>query len=100
IKKTTQLICNYKTTSTKSKLTIKAFGRSSPITWLWTIISGAGSTTGYTPLSYSANSGSQYTVTMGEYQNYVFDHWDNGSTSKSRTITPNSNTVLKAFYRK
>ena len=99
LKESTTLTAHYKTTPTKVTLTIKSVGLSSPITGLWTVISDAGSTTGYTPLSYSANSGSQYTVTMGEYQNYVFDHWDNGSTSKSRTITPNSNTVLTAFYR-
>ncbi|OLC25726.1 MAG: hypothetical protein AUH71_00590 [Thaumarchaeota archaeon 13_1_40CM_4_48_7] len=99
LKESTTLTAHYKTTPTKVTLTIESVGLSSPITGLWTVISGAGSTTGYTPLSYSANSGSQYTVTMGEYQNYVFDHWDNGSTSKSRTITPNSNTVLTAFYR-
>ena len=98
LRESTTVTAYYKTT--KVTLTIKSVGLdSSPITGLWTVISGAGSMTGYTPLSYTANSGSQYTVTMGEYQNYVFDHWENGSTSKSRTITPNSNTVLTAFYR-
>ena len=70
-----------------------------PIDCRWTVVSGSGSATGFSPLSYTANTGSQYTVTMGEYLNYKFDHWDNGSTSKSQTITPNSNTVLTAYYR-
>jgi hypothetical protein len=100
LKESTTLTAYYKTLSTKVTLTIKSAGLgSSPITGLWTVISGAGSMTGFTPLSYTANSGSQYTVTMSDYQNYVFDHWDNGSTSKSRTITPTSNTVLTAYYR-
>lgn len=81
-------------------LTVKSVGLDgSSITGLWTVISGAGSATGFSPLSYTATAGSQYTVTMGEYQNYVFDHWDNGSASKSRTVTPSGNTALTAYYR-
>jgi hypothetical protein len=85
---------------TKVTLTIRSVGLDgSPITGLWTVISGAASASGFTTLYYTANSGSQYTVTMGEYSNYVFDHWDNGNTSKSRSITPSSNTVLTAYYK-
>ncbi len=88
------------TTPSKVTITIKSVGLDgSPITGLWTVISGAGSATGFTPLSYTANAGSQYTITMGEWQNFKFDHWDNGSTSKSRTVTPNGNIVLTAYYR-
>lgn len=88
------------TTPSKVTITIKSVGLDgSPITGLWTVISGAGSATGFTPLSYTANAGSQYTITMGEWQNFKFDHWDNGNTSKSRTVTPNGNIVLTAYYR-
>lgn len=81
-------------------LTIRSVGLDgSPITGLWTLISGSGSASGFTPLTYTADTGSQYTVTMGEWQNYKFDHWDNGSTSKSRIVTPNGNIVLTAYYR-
>jgi hypothetical protein len=96
----TTLTAYYGTGSTKVTLTIKTVGLDGKsITGLWTVISGAGSATGYSPLSYTANAGSQYTVTMSEWQNNKFDHWDNGSMSKSRTITPNSSTVLTAYYR-
>jgi hypothetical protein len=96
----TTLTAYYSTGSTKVTITIKTVGLDGKeITGLWTVISGAGSATGFSPLSYTATIGSQYTVTMGEYLNYKFDHWDNGSTSKSRTITPSSNTVLTAYYR-
>jgi hypothetical protein len=81
-------------------LTIRSVGLDgSPITGLWTVIGGSASATGFTPLSFTADAGSQYTVTMGEYRNYVFDHWDTGSTSKSRTVTPNSDATLTAYYR-
>jgi hypothetical protein len=95
------LTAYYKSTAPQTvTLTVRSVGLdSSAITGLWTVIGGAGSATGFTPLSYTATAGSQYTVTVGEYRNYVFDHWDNGSTSKSRTVTPNGSTVLVAYYR-
>lgn len=49
-------------------------------------------------MSYTANSGSQYTVIIGEWENCEFDHWDNITTSKSRAITAYSNTVLTPYY--
>lgn len=96
----TTLTAVYGTGDEQVTLTIRSVALDgSAITGLWTVVSGAGSTTGFTPLSYTADAGSQYTVTMGEWQNYKFDHWDNGSTSKSRTVTPNSNIMLTAYYR-
>jgi hypothetical protein len=96
----TTMTAYYSTEPTKVTLSVKSVGlNGSPITGLWTVVSGEGSTTGFTPLSYTANSGSEYMITMGEWQNYKFDHWDNGSTSKTRTITPNGNTVLTVYYR-
>ncbi len=97
----TTLTAVYGTGDEQVTLTIRSVALDgSAITGLWTVVSGAGSATGFTPLSYTADAGSQYTVTMGEWQNYKFDHWDNGSTSKSRTVTPNSNIVLTAYYRR
>ena len=94
------LTARYSTGSEQVTLTVRSVALDgSPITGLWTVISGSGSATGFTPLPFTADAGSQYTVTMGEYQNYVFERWDGGSTSKSRTITPDGNTVLTAYYR-
>jgi len=97
----TTLTAYYKTSAPKEvTLTVKTVRLDgSTITGLWITISGSGSATGYSPLSYTAKAGSQYTVTAGEWQNYKFDHWENGSTSRSRTITPTSNTVLTAYYK-
>jgi len=99
----TTLTAVYSTTGKPEQvtLTIRSIALDgSPIIGLWTVISGAGSTSGFTPMTYAVNTGSQYTVTMGEWQNYKFDHWENGSTSKSRTITPKGNNlVLTAYYR-
>jgi hypothetical protein len=96
----TTLTAYYTTGPTEVTLTIKTADLDgSTITGLWTVISGAGSATGFSPLSYTATTGAQYTITMDEWQNYEFDHWDNGSTNKSRTIVPNSNTILTAYYK-
>jgi hypothetical protein len=67
---------------------------------MWTTVSKDGVVlkTGYTPLSFSAESGVNYQVTVSNYQNYVFDHWENGSTNSARTISVTSDTTLTAYY--
>jgi hypothetical protein len=89
-------------TPTQVPLTIQSVAlNSDPITGLWAEISSSGSTvtTGFTTLSYTANSGTQYTVCMADYQNYVFDHWIDGNTNSCSTITPTQPTTLTAFYQ-
>ncbi len=54
--------------------------------------------TGYSPANFSLTSGQQYTVYANDYQNTVFNHWDNGSTNPARQISISTNTVLSAFY--
>lgn len=75
-------------------------GTGSPITGLWTTIY-SGTTlvkSGYTTLTYTANANMQYSVCVSRYQNYIFDHWEDGSTNGCRTITPTQDTTLTAFY--
>ena len=70
------------------------------ITGLWTTIQ-SGSTilkTGYTPLTFTVNANSQYTVSVANYQNNVFDHWGNGSTDATKIITPTQDTTVMAYY--
>ena len=54
--------------------------------------------TGFTPFSYILYPGLQYTVTAADYQNYIFDHWDDGSKNRFRTITPTQTVTLTAYY--
>ncbi|TBR11042.1 MAG: hypothetical protein EPO62_02470 [Candidatus Nitrosotenuis sp.] len=70
------------------------------ITGLWTeIYSGTKLVkSGYTTLSYTGKANTQYKVCMSNYQNYVFDHWGDGSTNSCKTITPTQATTLTAFY--
>ena len=67
---------------------------------MWTTIKSDGTIlkTGYTPLSFTAKSGTTYQVTVSDYANYEFDHWNNGSTSNTRTITVGSDITLRAYY--
>ncbi|HYL65689.1 MAG TPA: fibronectin type III domain-containing protein [Nitrosopumilaceae archaeon] len=53
---------------------------------------------GFTPASFSAISGQQYIVFANNYQNFVFNHWDDGTTSQARPITPTQTVTLTASY--
>lgn len=55
---------------------------------------------GFTPYTFNnVIVGQQYMVFVDDYGNCVFNHWDDGSTSRQRTFTmPVSNTVFTAHY--
>jgi len=41
-----------------------------------------------------------YTITAYSTTNHVFDHWDDGTTNPTRTITTTTqNMVLTAYYK-
>lgn len=71
------------------------------ITGLWTTLVSGGTTiqTGYTTKTFTVTTGNQYTVTVSNYQNYVFDHWSDGNTNPNRVITPTQATTLVAYYQ-
>lgn len=56
--------------------------------------------TGFTPAQFNLVQGQQYTVTVSDYRNYVFERWqDSGSTVRARTISITQNTAVVALYR-
>jgi hypothetical protein len=56
--------------------------------------------TGFTPVTFSLNNGVQYSVGIGDFGNFNFNHWlDTGSTVQPRTISISSNTQITAVYR-
>lgn len=56
--------------------------------------------TGFSPLSYTVTSGIQYKIAVADYKNIVFDHWENGSINRYRTITaPTSDFSITAYYK-
>jgi glucose/arabinose dehydrogenase/PKD repeat protein len=54
---------------------------------------------GITPLAFAGQEGKAYTVTANDYQDLVFDHWEDGSTDRVRTVTAVSDTTLTAYYK-
>ena len=83
-------------------ITVKTVGLTgNTITGLWTTLISGGTTTksGYTTKTYSVTAGNTYTVTVANYNNYVFDHWSNGSTNSNLVITPTQSVTLTAYYQ-
>jgi len=83
-------------------ITVKTVGLTgNTITGLWTTLISGGTTTksGYTTKTYSVTAGNTYTVTVANYNNYVFDHWSNGSTNSKITVTPTQSVTLTAYYQ-
>lgn len=69
---------------------------------MWVTVAHNGSVvkTGFAPLTFYGTSGLTYTVTVSDYGSYTFDHWGNGSTSRSRTVTLGTSGVwFDAYYR-
>ena len=98
----TTLTAHYSTASSEVELVVRTAGLyGSPISGLWTVIDDSGSTTtGFSPVKYKAQAGNRYIVTVGDYRNYVFDHWENGSKDRTRSVTPYDDKVITAFYRR
>src|SRR5256712_239195 len=92
------------TTGPQVSLTVKSVDISgNPINGMWVTLhdsSGTRIAKGFTPTTFSVTSGAQYTVHAANWKNIVFNHWDDGSTNPSRTITPTQSITLVAYYSK
>ena len=93
------------TTSTMSTTTVTLKVKSAnlsgnPIQGLWTVIKSKGIVVakGYTALAFAATPGIPYTITVSNYQNYVFNHWNNASTNPTRTVTLTQSLNVMAYY--
>jgi hypothetical protein len=69
-------------------------------TGIWLTVTANGKTvaSGYSTLTFTATVGVTYTITVINWYNYVFAHWENGSPSPARTITATQATTLTAYY--
>lgn len=88
-------------TSSKSSLVIQSTDlNGNPVSGLWTTVASNGNivATGYTPLTFAGNTGAQYTVTVSNYGQYTFSHWENGNTDPSRTVVLTQSMTLIASY--
>src|SRR3989454_8007708 len=88
---------------TSSTITINAITANNEVLHQWVTVTDSSNTIiakGFTPATFSVTSGSQYTVHVLNFQNTIFNHWDDGSTDSSRTITPTQDTTYTAIYNK
>src|SRR5689334_11575981 len=90
------------TGGTSATITVKSSDLSgNSMTGIWDELhSSTGSMIGhgYTTNTYSITTGKQYIVYVSNWQNIVFDHWDDGSTNPYRTITPTQSVTLTAYF--
>jgi len=87
---------------TAVSITIKSFTASgSTLSGMIAVIKSGSTvlTWGYTPLTYTLESGTTYTITMYGASGRVFDHWDDGTTNPTRTISLTQNTEITAYFR-
>src|SRR2546428_1835617 len=88
---------------TSSTITVNAITANNEVLHQWVTVTDSSNTIiakGFTPATFSVTSGSQYTVHVLNFQNTIFNHWDDGSTDSSRTITPTQDTTYTAIYNK
>ena len=81
-------------------ITVKSYSdKGAPIDGLWTEVgSDKNNISGFTPFSSAAVLGNSYTVTMSNFQNYTFDHWDDGTVNSTKIVVLNKNMTLIAYY--
>lgn len=71
------------------------------ITGMFATISSSNGTVlqeGYTPLTFTGDEGSKYTVTVTDFGSRKFSHWDDKSTDRTRTITLDQDATITAYY--
>ena len=92
----------YYSISLQVPLTIKsAMMNGTQFTGMYTVIESSSHVvlkTGYTPLTYTATTGTPYIIQIDNYGIYTFNHWSTGSTSDPITYTPTGSTTLIAYF--
>ena len=83
-------------------LTVKSVDAAGiPIAGVYTVITSTNGTavaSGDTPLTASVSRGAGYSVSVANYGSFVFEHWDDGSTSATQGVTVSGGTTVTATY--
>ena len=97
----TTVTASYRTSSTHTLAVNSADMAGGTLNGFYTVIRAGTTTvrTGFTSLSFAGNHGTSYSVTVSDYGTRVFDHWENGSTARTRTLTLNADTTVTVHYR-
>jgi hypothetical protein len=53
---------------------------------------------GFTPIEFTGNNGTTYTVTVHDFEEVTFHHWDDDSIERTRMVTLNADTTITAYY--
>lgn len=73
-----------------------------PVDGLWTVIrtslDGNIIKTGFTPLTFTGNSGTEYKVSVANYDGKIFQRWEDASISNTQMITLTEDMMLTATY--
>jgi spherulation-specific family 4 protein len=69
------------------------------ITGLWSVVTDSTSTqqTGFSPKWFTVPTGTA-SVNFGDYSPYFFNHWDDASTARPRSINVTGNRRVNGFY--
>ena len=69
------------------------------VTGLYTVVTDASGkqTTGFSPLAVSVPAGAT-TVDVQDYPPYAFNHWDDGTTARPRTVTISADRTVGGYY--
>lgn len=54
---------------------------------------------GSSPLFYNATENLQYAISVTDFANFTFAHWENFDTNPNRLVKPSQNTTITAFYK-
>ena len=88
--------------SSQSKLKIESADLSgNPLNGVWATVRTTDGTlveSGFTPLTFAGSSGTSYRVTVADYDGRVFQHWEDDSITRARTITLASDTTMTASF--
>ena len=81
-------------------ITINAYDGQGRDRHMWTTVSADGLTVqvGFAPLNFTGSHGATYSITMSDYEDRVFDHWEDGSTDRTRTLTLYRDYTIGAYY--
>jgi plastocyanin len=79
----------YEGTGTEPDLTVSASTIDGKQLHMWTRIQNLETT----------EDGTTYTVTPRDFMGRYFDHWEDGSTQRTRTLTIDEDTSVTAYYR-
>lgn len=85
----------------QSVLTVNAVSQDNKVLHVYTKILSADGTVlqrGFTPMNFTGSLGTEYTVVVADYVAREFDHWENNSTDRRRTVSLSADTTVTASY--